>query len=170
MWFQDFVTVFNQSYNCQTSHCLGRNRPPNARLSILLFDPWFRLLQEPFMAFPMASAQFPESSIPWLQSLLLTLHSNLFGGFWGGGIFLPLFCPWIGPITLVMRKHDVFGACTPKIGSFRAFLAILETFLSILGNYSKSQKYFEAIFKNICTQMFIISTHYSYLQVFLAKF
>ena len=39
MWFQDFVTVFNQSYNCQTSHCLGRNRPPNARLSILLFDP-----------------------------------------------------------------------------------------------------------------------------------
>ena len=40
MWFQDFVTVFNQSYNCQTSHCLGRNRPPNARLSILLFDPW----------------------------------------------------------------------------------------------------------------------------------
>ena len=40
MWFQDFVTVFNQSYNCQTSHCLGRNRPPSARLSILLFDPW----------------------------------------------------------------------------------------------------------------------------------
>ena len=39
MWFQDFVTVFNQSYNCQTSHCLGRNRPLNARLSILLFDP-----------------------------------------------------------------------------------------------------------------------------------
>ena len=37
MWFQDFVTAFNQSYNCQTSHYLGRNRPPNARLSILLF-------------------------------------------------------------------------------------------------------------------------------------
>ena len=37
MWFQDFVTVFNQSYNCQTSHYLGRNRPPNVRLSILLF-------------------------------------------------------------------------------------------------------------------------------------
>ena len=35
MWFQDFVTDFNQSYNCQTSHCLGRNRPPNARLSVL---------------------------------------------------------------------------------------------------------------------------------------
>ena len=43
MWFQDFVTDFNQSYNCQTSHCLGRNRPPNARLSILLFDPCIRL-------------------------------------------------------------------------------------------------------------------------------
>ena len=39
MWFQDFVTVSNQSYNCQTSHYLGRNRPPNARLSILLLDP-----------------------------------------------------------------------------------------------------------------------------------
>ena len=41
MWFQDFVTVFNQSYNCQTNHYLGRNRLPNARLSILLFYPWF---------------------------------------------------------------------------------------------------------------------------------
>ena len=28
MWFLDFVTVFNQSYNCQTSHYLGRNRLP----------------------------------------------------------------------------------------------------------------------------------------------
>ena len=44
MWFQDFVTVFNQSYNCQTSHYLGRNRPPNARLSILLFDPCIQQL------------------------------------------------------------------------------------------------------------------------------
>ena len=43
MWFQDFVTAFNQSYNCQTSHYLGRNRPPNAHLSILLFDPWKKL-------------------------------------------------------------------------------------------------------------------------------
>ena len=43
LWFQDFVTVFNQSYNCQTSHCLGRNRLPNACLivlSYLVFDFW----------------------------------------------------------------------------------------------------------------------------------
>ena len=26
MWFLDFVIVFNQSYNCQNSHYLGRNR------------------------------------------------------------------------------------------------------------------------------------------------
>ena len=26
MRFLDFVTVFNQSYKCQTSHCLGRNQ------------------------------------------------------------------------------------------------------------------------------------------------
>ena len=42
VWFQDFVTAFNQSYNCQTSHYLGRNRPLNARLSILLLDPWMQ--------------------------------------------------------------------------------------------------------------------------------
>ena len=34
MWFQDFVTVFNQSYNCQTSHCLGRNRLPKSLLML----------------------------------------------------------------------------------------------------------------------------------------
>ena len=28
MWFLDFVTAFNQSYNCQTSHYLGRNWLP----------------------------------------------------------------------------------------------------------------------------------------------
>ena len=26
MWFLDFVTVFKESYNCQNSHYLGRNR------------------------------------------------------------------------------------------------------------------------------------------------
>ena len=35
MWFQDFVTVFNQSYNCQTSHYLGRNRLPEPLLLLL---------------------------------------------------------------------------------------------------------------------------------------
>ena len=37
VWFQDFVTVFNQSYNCQTSHYLGRNRLPNACLIVLSY-------------------------------------------------------------------------------------------------------------------------------------
>ena len=37
MWFLDFVTVFNQSYNCQTSHYLGRNRLPKPRLAVLPF-------------------------------------------------------------------------------------------------------------------------------------
>ena len=51
MWFQDFVTVFNQSYNCQTSHYLDRNRPPNARLSILLFDPCLNTTKFSFLTF-----------------------------------------------------------------------------------------------------------------------
>ena len=33
--FNILLTVFNQSYNCQRSHYLGRNGPPNARLSVL---------------------------------------------------------------------------------------------------------------------------------------
>ena len=35
MWFLDFVTVFNQSYNCQTSHYLGRNWLPEPLLLLL---------------------------------------------------------------------------------------------------------------------------------------
>ena len=35
MWFLDFVTVFDQSYNCQTSHYLGRNRLPEPLLFLL---------------------------------------------------------------------------------------------------------------------------------------
>ena len=35
MWFLDFVTVFIQSYNCQTSHYLGRNRLPKPLLLLL---------------------------------------------------------------------------------------------------------------------------------------
>ena len=34
MWFPNFVTDFNQSYNCQTSHYPGRNRLPNACLML----------------------------------------------------------------------------------------------------------------------------------------
>ena len=30
--FKILLTVFNQSYNCQTSHCLGRNLLPNSFL------------------------------------------------------------------------------------------------------------------------------------------
>ena len=37
VWFQNFVTVFNQSYNCQTSHYLGRNRLPNTCLIVLSY-------------------------------------------------------------------------------------------------------------------------------------
>ena len=37
MWFPNFVTDFNQSYNCQTSHYLGRNRLPNACLIVLSY-------------------------------------------------------------------------------------------------------------------------------------
>ena len=32
MWFLDFVTVFKESYNCQTSHNLGRNQLPKPLL------------------------------------------------------------------------------------------------------------------------------------------
>ena len=32
--FKILLTVFNQSYNCQTSHYLGRNRLPNAFLML----------------------------------------------------------------------------------------------------------------------------------------
>ena len=44
VWFLDFVTVFKESYNCQTSHYLGRNRLPNACLvvlSYLVFELYF---------------------------------------------------------------------------------------------------------------------------------
>ena len=37
VWFLDFVTVFKESYNCQTSHYLGRNRLPNACLVVLSY-------------------------------------------------------------------------------------------------------------------------------------
>ena len=32
--FKILLTVFNQSYNCQTSHCLGRNLLPKPPLSL----------------------------------------------------------------------------------------------------------------------------------------
>ena len=32
MWILDFVTVFKESYNCQTSHNLGRNQLPKPLL------------------------------------------------------------------------------------------------------------------------------------------
>ena len=32
--FKILLTVFNQSYNCQTSHCLGRNRLPKPLLML----------------------------------------------------------------------------------------------------------------------------------------
>ena len=34
MIFKILLTVFNQSYNCQTSHCLGRNLLPKPLLSL----------------------------------------------------------------------------------------------------------------------------------------
>ena len=50
MWFQDFVTVFNQSYNCQTSHYLGRNQLPNAFLMLLSLVQFHTILHTAFFS------------------------------------------------------------------------------------------------------------------------
>ena len=68
MWFQDFVTVFNQSYNCQTSHYLGRNRPPNACLSVLswVLDYGQQLIKKiPLWVFCMFSDIFAWQARKW---------------------------------------------------------------------------------------------------------
>ena len=38
MWFLDFVTVFKESYNCQNSHYLGRNRVFRPFLTFLCYN------------------------------------------------------------------------------------------------------------------------------------
>ena len=50
MWFHDFVTVFNQSYNCQTSHYLGRNQLPNAFLMLLSLVQFHTILHTAFFS------------------------------------------------------------------------------------------------------------------------
>ena len=108
MWFQDFVTVFNQSYNCQTSHYLGRNRPPTARLSILLLDPWSGVIKlTVHTVFCTLQANKPiQTSSVWKPTAICTknifkslfkqiLSENLFKQILFEGLFTQILFEWL---------------------------------------------------------------------------
>ena len=65
MWFLDFVTVFNQSYNCQNSHYLGRNRVFRPFLIFLCYN------SLPMTMCKLSSEHLPTLSCPrsyWMTS------------------------------------------------------------------------------------------------------
>ena len=89
MWFLDFVTVFNQSYNCQTSHYLGRNRLPEPLLLLLSLG----------MALSVCSWW---GTTPW--SSFWTLLTSKVNGCMTGGNSWPLTPAWQRPEKQISVK------------------------------------------------------------------
>ena len=71
MWFIDFVTVFDQSYNCQKSHYLGRNQ---------VFRPFLIFICYNSLEGPHSSKENYNSSRLLFEqqpSQMLTWHANI---------------------------------------------------------------------------------------------
>ena len=94
-YFKILLTVFNQSYNCQTSHYLGRNRLPKPFLILntrykrkkiwfyLRSLAWLRKLDRAFFPFSIQSNKRPESPLVNHKLLLLIQQApNSSGGSW----------------------------------------------------------------------------------------
>ena len=100
--FKILLTVFNQSYNCQTSHYLGRNR-----------------LRKPFLILPSLGKTDPKGAF-WLRACLMVLH--MYFRYFINCFMMALFWLCINILKNVRLKHCLSKIVLPKTHFMGSFL------------------------------------------------
>ena len=93
--FKILLTVFNQSYNCQTSHHLGRNRLPKP----------FLILPSLLLSYGAAcSCEQPKKGFLSFYGKMDSLSWKVFLGMW----------PWNSSSTMPVQMNKVSNKLRPK--------------------------------------------------------